>query len=97
MSQAHTSTGWNGRRVATARANWRAILTGCGQLPCYRCGGPILPGMVWDVEHCTPLSQGGAIGIENQALSHRSCNRRHGQLLGQGIRRSDKAKGIRVW
>lgn len=99
MSQAHTSTGWSGRTVHKARANWAAILASCGQLPCYRCQRPIVPGMRWDVEHCQPLSQGGAIDISNQALSHRRCNRAHGQQLGMRGRTvaADTKRGIRAW
>jgi len=58
--------------------------------PCYRCGGPIdysLPGNVPTgptVDHLEPMIQGGEQIVDPSllAVSHMSCNSRHGALVG---------------
>lgn len=73
-----------------------------GQIPtnCYRCGYPIdmtLPSSHPDgpsVEHTTPIAHGGDLtpDLENAALSHLSCNQRHGGMIGANKTNKRKPK-----
>lgn len=69
---------WSGRKVMKARAFWRPRLP----LPCYRCGRPVRPDHRWTVEHIRRRGEGGAEGVENQWVSHASCNFRDGGRAG---------------
>lgn len=101
----HAQHGWTAGVAARARRYWRAQLRAAGELPCLRCGLPVYPGYAWDVDHVKPLSRGGSIGLGNQGVSHRRCNRRHGQALAAAGRKAaaatmrpgGPARGIRRW
>jgi hypothetical protein len=56
------------------RRQWLARLAAAGSLPCTRCGQPVLPGMLIDLDHDDSR-------LFYLGLAHRSCNRRAGQLL----------------
>jgi 5-methylcytosine-specific restriction endonuclease McrA len=42
---------------------------------CHICGGKIIIGQSWEVEHVIPLAQGGADAWENMAPAHVKCHR----------------------
>ncbi|APX03378.1 hypothetical protein BWQ92_18105 [Arthrobacter sp. QXT-31] len=86
---------WAGRKVTTARAKLTHLLPS----PCYRCGrtitgDPQIDGDTWDVDHATSRVEGGGHDLQNLAISHSLCNRRHGGKLGN--QRKAKAKTIRM-
>jgi len=95
----HAEQGWTAGVAARARRYWAVQLAAAGELPCCRCGLPVFLEDAWDVDHVTPFSQGGAIGLDNQAIAHRSCNRRHGQALATAAAavQSAATRGIRPW
>lgn len=96
---AHAEHGWTAGVAARARRYWAGQLRAAGALPCCRCGVLVYPEDAWDVDHVIPLSLGGSLGRDNQAVSHRPCNRRHGQALGVAGRQQQDAasRGIRPW
>ena len=71
---------------------------------CWRCGGPILPGMAFDVGHIDP---NGGHHFTNLAPEHREpvgrCrgNRSHGGTMGaavaHGIRTDTRARDVTAW
>jgi len=91
--------GWTAGVAARARRYWAVQLAAAGELPCCRCGVPVQVEDLWDVDHVTPLSAGGSLGLDNQAVSHRTCNRRHGQALATAAAavQSAATRGIRPW
>jgi len=95
----HVEHGWTAGVAARARRYWAVQLAAAGELPCCRCGGPVQVEQPWDVDHVIPLSLGGTLGLDNQAIAHRACNRRHGQGLGHtaAIVQSAAERGIRPW
>ena len=95
----HAEAGWSAGVAARARRYWALQLAAAGELPCCRCGVPVHVEDLWDVDHVIPLSQGGALGLDNQAVSHRPCNRRHGQGLAHAgaVVQSAAERGIRPW
>lgn len=74
-------TRWGGNQSTKARAHWAARLP----LPCWRCGRPVTPDQDWHVEHMTDRADGGANGIENQWVSHATCNTSAGGRRGAQI------------
>jgi 5-methylcytosine-specific restriction endonuclease McrA len=95
----HAEQGWTAGLAARARRYWSTQLAAAGELPCCRCGGPVYVEHEWDVDHVVALIQGGALGLDNQAIAHRSCNRRHGQAIGHAatITQTAAERGIRPW
>jgi hypothetical protein len=67
------------REWRAARTAWGARIEAGEPVLCLRCGQPIRPGQALDLDHAQALANGGGIG--HVAPSHRSCNRRHGQML----------------
>jgi 5-methylcytosine-specific restriction endonuclease McrA len=95
----HAERGWSAGVAARARRYWALQLAAAGELPCCRCGAGVQLEGAWDVDHVVPLIKGGALGLDNQAVSHRSCNRRHGQSLSVAavVVQSAAERGIRPW
>jgi 5-methylcytosine-specific restriction endonuclease McrA len=95
----HADHGWTAGVAARARRYWTLQLAAAGELPCCRCGGLVHVEDAWDVDHVIPLSQDGELGLDNQAISHRPCNRRHGQGLAHvaAAVQSAAERGIRPW
>ena len=74
MSDWHTARGWTPRVIQAARRSWAPHVA---QEPvCEMCGERILKGQLWHVDHAVPLSEGGAVGRENQRPVHAACNMR---------------------
>lgn len=63
-----------GSEHAKARKAWAAVVS-AGQAVCTRCQRPVLPGMLWDLDHLDDRS--GYAGA-----AHRACNRRAGAVKG---------------
>ena len=62
---------------------------------CFRCGQPVYPDDQWDVDHVIPMSEDLDLmdDITNCAVSHRSCNSKHGAMLvNLAKKRFDKRK-----
>ncbi len=67
--------GWEHRRE---RARW-APRVATGETSCARCGWPILPGQLWDLDHASGKSS-------YLGPSHRRCNRSAGAAKGNRMR-----------
>lgn len=102
MSQHHgPGTDW----TSTDSYRWRKAIKALLPRPCTRCGMPVLPTQLWDVDHIIPLhiQPVQTKSYATLAPAHRSCNRRHGGKAGSAItnarRAANKAdeKGIRPW
>ena len=70
------------------RARWAPIVAAGGAV-CARCGGLILPGSRWDLDH-TPDRTG------YNGPAHRYCNRAAGARTGNANRRRRRAV-VRTW
>ncbi|MGH8867088.1 MAG: hypothetical protein ACRDYU_03720 [Actinomycetes bacterium] len=73
--------GWDHQRQRQAAL---AELGVTGVAPCPICGEAMTLDMHLDYDHVIPLALGGR---GPKRLTHRSCNRRRGQALGQKLRR----------
>lgn len=91
------------RNARTIRARVDRIHRLGDDVPCWRCGGPITPGMAYDVGHL-PGAEGNA--PHELAPEHRlksgACrgNRSHGGSLGAALtnqRRTPPAGQITAW
>ena len=83
MSGHHRAAGWTGSTVRHARlvvARRMAALWARGeQVVCLLCEEEIQPAQAWDVDHATPLAEGGqAHDPSNWRPVHRRCNQRAG-------------------
>lgn len=45
---------------------------------CWLCGGAIVPGQAWDIDHVVPRARGGGDGVGNLRPAHAGCNRSRG-------------------
>ena len=72
-------TNRNGAQAAKLRRA-AATLLPC---PCWRCGLMVTADMKWDADHTVALAEGGKeYGPDVTVMpAHRTCNRRHGQML----------------
>lgn len=89
-------SGWNGRKVETARAYWKKRLP----LPCSKQCGKIVDGNTpWHVDHVIPRALQGSEGRANQWPAHAKCNTSDGGKLGAAMKRreQDAPKNIRQW
>lgn len=80
---------WGGYRAQKLRAAWKPRIE-AGDVLCYRCGQPILPGTRWDLDHTTAKLHLDSSDMFNPDLlhpSHAYCNRRHGQGIAAARRR----------
>jgi hypothetical protein len=86
-----------GDHAAARRAAERAGVYG---KPCARCGKPILPGQLWDLDHVdVPWADGGG---GRREPSQRRCNRSAGGRLGRARQRAERRRKtmmsmISVW
>ena len=80
-------------RTRALRPRWQAAIDR-GEVACWRCGRPILPGMEWDMGHLEDLAVGGAAVADQMLPEHRGHNRSSGGKLGaqitNGKRRDDR-------
>jgi hypothetical protein len=67
------------REWRALRAEWGHRIKAGETVLCQRCGQPIHPSQPFDLDHTQAIANGGGNG--RAAPSHRSCNRRHGQML----------------
>ena len=63
---------------------------------CVDCGGPVMPGQVFDVAHIIPASRGGTDTFDNLGISHRICNRRAGGRMGAAATNSASRSARRL-
>ena len=83
------SAEWAGRVVTSARAKWKPRLP----LPCFQCGGPVLPEQAWVVEHIVPRSMGGSLtDPSNQWVSHRTCSDKSGGRMTAARQNANKTR-----
>lgn len=95
MSQWHKAAKHTSR-TRTLRPRWQAAINR-GEVACWRCGRPIVPGQLWDMGHVTDLARGGD---PNEMLpEHRGHNRSEGGRLGAKITntRQRTAKRLPNW
>ena len=80
--------GYDGRHK-TQRKRWSRIVES-GQAACCRCGGWIVPGQPWDLDHNEDRT--GYLGA-----AHRACNRSVGGRHGAAVTNNNSKMTIRKW
>ncbi len=76
------------------RVAWKERVE-AGGVFCGRCGGPVLPGTSWHLDHAD-LRGGEGVYRENP-VSHARCNVKAGARLGGKLRRRRRKVQSRVW
>ena len=75
-----------------ARARLQPIIDS-GAATCSKCGQPVHPGQLWDVDHLIgrDIAPHLVDAPSNWAIAHRSCNRSAGAAYG------NRKRGTRPW
>ncbi|MFI0482222.1 hypothetical protein [Actinomadura sp. 9N215] len=81
-----TARGYGWRHQQARRAALARLSADPGQ-PCSRCGAPMFPGQLLDLDHSE--DRAGYLG-----LAHRRCNRSAGAVKGNARRGRGRAKPI---
>lgn len=83
-----TARGYGSAHQRT-RERYRPLVES-GQALCARCGEPIAPGALWELDHSDDRA-------EYIGPSHRTCNRRAGQANATAARMAKAATTVRDW
>lgn len=69
--------------VAITKKQWKTLYREqirLGMCYCYLCGKPIEKDKDFNLDHCVPLSRGGANDPSNWRATHKTCNATKGAL-----------------
>lgn len=89
MATASTTARGYGASHQRMRKKYRPLVES-GQAVCARCGEPIAPTDLWELDHAEDRST-------YLGPSHRACNRRAGQLNATAARTAKAATTVRDW
>lgn len=86
------------RKSISAKARLKVFQDHSGV--CHICGGKIVVGEAWDVEHVIPFAMGGADDETNWVPAHRKCHRTKTVEdvgnIAKAKRREARHRGVRV-